>query len=128
MIAGRLGGHISCRLRCCPALKEADRFISLGGGNAAGEFTAEALQSISGSLDAIVAANYTGVVFDVEEVLAYEPGRLGFAAVLAHRCATCAGHRAGVHNGERVCGGVCGVQALGSEGRGDDVPLGSVSS
>lgn len=54
---------------CCPALKEADRFISLGGGNAAGEFTAEALQSISGSLDAVVAANYTGVVFDVEEVI-----------------------------------------------------------
>ncbi len=89
MIAGCLGGHKSCRLRCCRALEEVDRFTSLGGGNAAREFTAEALQSISGSLDAIVAANYTGVVFDAEEVLAYEPGRLrprGSRASMRHVC------------------------------------------
>jgi hypothetical protein len=74
------------QLRCCPSLKETDRFISLGGGNAAGEFTAEALQTISrkASLDAIVGANYTGVVFDVEEVVGPSSVMVGaFAAAFA---------------------------------------------
>ena len=67
-IAGypRTGAHSWC----CPEL-EGTAWISLGGGNAAGEFTAQSLVAIASksNTSAIVAANYSGVMFDVEEVV-----------------------------------------------------------
>ena len=43
--------------------------LSLGGGNAAGQFTVDALSAIQKDLDLVTAANYTGIVFDVEEAI-----------------------------------------------------------
>ena len=55
---------------CCPEL-EGTAWISLGGGNAAGEFTAQSLAAIASksNTSAIIRANYSGVMFDVEEVV-----------------------------------------------------------
>lgn len=44
------------------------RFLTLGGGNSAGEFTAAALSSIT-SHAALIKQNYSAVMFDVEEVV-----------------------------------------------------------
>lgn len=52
---------------CCPSLVT-PKLITLGGGNAAGTFTAASLTSIEANLSQITAAGYSGVVFDVEEV------------------------------------------------------------
>jgi hypothetical protein len=52
---------------CCPALL-GTKYITLGGGNSAGVFTAAALSAIEGSAAKIKAAGYDGVMFDVEEV------------------------------------------------------------
>mmetsp|Transcript_16569 Transcript_16569/g.36654 ORF Transcript_16569/g.36654 Transcript_16569/m.36654 type:complete len:250 (-) Transcript_16569:118-867(-) len=52
---------------CCPALV-GTKYITLGGGNSAGVFTAAALTAIEGSADKIKQAGYEGVMFDVEEV------------------------------------------------------------
>jgi len=54
---------------CCPALAGPDGkgFISIGGGNAAGMFTAESLAAIAKDMDYIAqSGQYSGVVFDVE--------------------------------------------------------------
>jgi hypothetical protein len=61
------GAHSWCT---CPKL-EGTSWISLGGGNAAGEFTAQRLVAIASksNTSAIAAANYSGVMFDVEEVV-----------------------------------------------------------
>eukprot|EP00729_Bicosta_minor_P004956 gene4956-4683_t len=55
---------------CCPPLK-GTAWISLGGGNAAGQFTATNLQAATtvNSTNAIKAAGYGGVMFDAEEVI-----------------------------------------------------------
>ena len=62
-----IAGYASGASWCCPPLN-GKRFISLGGGNAAGTFTAPALASIRNDLDDVIKANYTGICFDVEQV------------------------------------------------------------
>eukprot|EP00948_MAST-09A_sp_MAST-9A-sp1_P003000 g3000.t1 len=52
---------------CCPELK-GETFLSLGGGNAAGQFTKSALESIQANLNLVKKANYSGIILDVEEV------------------------------------------------------------
>lgn len=52
---------------CCPVLRGRTH-LSLGGGNAAGMFTDDSLSDIVKDLPLVVAANYSGIVFDVEEV------------------------------------------------------------
>lgn len=53
---------------CCPELA-GSKLITLGGGNAAGQFTVDALKAIQSDLHLIPEANYSGVVFDVEEAV-----------------------------------------------------------
>ena len=53
---------------CCPVLR-GRKHLSLGGGNAAGMFTEEALTTIIKDLPLVITANYSGIVFDVEEVV-----------------------------------------------------------
>ena len=68
---------------CCPELR-GSRFLSLGGGNAAGSFTASALTKIKSSMGAIKAANYSGIILDVEEATGSAKELVpAFAAVLA---------------------------------------------
>jgi len=43
--------------------------LSLGGGNAGGLFTVDALSEITKDMNLIVDSNYTGIVFDVEETI-----------------------------------------------------------
>ena len=50
---------------CCPEL-QGEKYLCLGGGNGAGEFTADTLIEAKDDMHKIVKANYTGVVFDVE--------------------------------------------------------------
>merc|ERR1711871_1409484 len=52
---------------CCPALV-GTKYLTLGGGNAAGVFTASALNIIASSGAKIKQGGYEGVMFDVEEV------------------------------------------------------------
>ena len=49
---------------CCPALA-LPRFLSLGGGNSAGQFTLSALQAITRDAGKINRSQYEGVMFDV---------------------------------------------------------------
>ena len=53
---------------CCPELA-GSKLLTLGGGNAAGQFTVDALKAIQSDLHLIPEANYSGVVFDVEEAV-----------------------------------------------------------
>jgi hypothetical protein len=53
---------------CCPKL-ERPRFLSLGGGNSAGSFSAAALSAIVRDVGAVNRSLYEGVMFDVEEVV-----------------------------------------------------------
>lgn len=52
---------------CCPILI-GSKWITLGGGNAAGVFTSSALLDMAGQAETIKTAGYNGVMFDVEEV------------------------------------------------------------
>lgn len=52
---------------CCPPL-HGMKFLTLGGGNAAGTFTASALNNIIRDVDKIRASGYPAVMLDVEEV------------------------------------------------------------
>jgi len=52
---------------CCPTLL-GQKIITLGGGNSAGLFTEATLTTLSAKADAIKAAGYVGVMYDVEEV------------------------------------------------------------
>ena len=67
-VTDAIAGYVPGATWCCPPLVGKDRLLSLGGGNSAGVFTAAALAAIQTDLPAVQAANYTGVVFDVEEV------------------------------------------------------------
>ena len=66
-VDGAIKGYSPGASWCCPPLR-GKQMISLGGGNAAGTFTVTVLASIEKSLSSVAAANYTGVVFDVEQV------------------------------------------------------------
>jgi hypothetical protein len=50
---------------CCPALR-GEKYISLGGGNAAGSFDETSLATLKDDLNLVKAADYNGVVFDIE--------------------------------------------------------------
>merc|ERR1719191_2080754 len=52
---------------CCPALV-GTKYLTLGGGNAAGVFTAASLNNIASSGSKIKQGGYEGVMFDVEEI------------------------------------------------------------
>lgn len=52
---------------CCPALK-GSKTISIGGGNSAGTMSADILDQITTNMGLIPKANYTAIIFDVEEV------------------------------------------------------------
>jgi hypothetical protein len=55
--------------KCCPVLKgDPGPWISIGGGNSAGVFDEYLMGVMLGNMDKIVAFNYSGIVFDVEEV------------------------------------------------------------
>lgn len=53
---------------CCPTL-HGTRYLTLGGGNSAGVFTASALRDIASSAGLIQQAGYGAVMFDVEEIV-----------------------------------------------------------
>jgi hypothetical protein len=53
---------------CCPKLL-GEKLLTLGGGNAAGRFTAHALSKITSKAHTIKAAGFKGVMYDVEEVV-----------------------------------------------------------
>merc|ERR550525_81214 len=53
---------------CCPKL-HGTRYLTLGGGNSAGEFTSSALKDIASSAAVIKQAGYSAVMFDVEEIV-----------------------------------------------------------
>ena len=42
--------------------------MTLGGGNSAGTFNVKNLDAITGNISAVKAYNYSGIVFDVEQV------------------------------------------------------------
>eukprot|EP00040_Diaphanoeca_grandis_P019623 m.103749 g.103749 ORF g.103749 m.103749 type:complete len:260 (-) comp27515_c0_seq2:253-1032(-) len=50
---------------CCPEL-HGSKILTLGGGNAAGVFSAETVQQITKDMDKIPAAGYKGVAYDAE--------------------------------------------------------------
>lgn len=56
---------------CCPVLK-GTKYLSLGGGNAAGMFTEASLKAIVEDMPLVNASEYNGVMFDVEEVVGNE--------------------------------------------------------
>merc|ERR1719412_652933 len=62
-----ISGYTEGAAWCCPELVE-KKFITLGGGNAAGTISASDLDDIAESADVIIKAGYGGVMFDVEEV------------------------------------------------------------
>ena len=51
---------------CCPALK-GSTFLSLGGGNAGGIITVDALRNIENDLNLIHSKGYNGIMIDAEE-------------------------------------------------------------
>jgi hypothetical protein len=53
---------------CCPSLGD-NKYITLGGGNAAGMFSVDALQQITADMQLIIDAGYSGIVYDVEETV-----------------------------------------------------------
>ena len=53
---------------CCPELL-GDHFLTVGGGNSAGLFTEQTLKAVTAKADAIKAAGYGGIMYDVEEVI-----------------------------------------------------------
>ena len=67
--ADAIAGYTPGASWCCPELDVEQPMLSLGGGNAAGQFTVDALSAIQKDLDLVTAANYTGIVFDVEEAI-----------------------------------------------------------
>ena len=52
---------------CCPELR-GEKMMTLGGGNSAGTFNVKNLDAITGNISAVKAYNYSGIVFDVEQV------------------------------------------------------------
>jgi len=62
-----LDGYTPGAAWCCPSLR-GRRHLSLGGGNSAGTFDESILTKIVSDLPLVVKANYSGVVFDVEQV------------------------------------------------------------
>ncbi len=53
---------------CCPPLDTPSRLVCVGGGNSAGTFTPAAIDAIARNVSLAAAANYTGILFDVEQV------------------------------------------------------------
>eukprot|EP01063_Lacrimia_lanifica_P012715 TRINITY_DN193_c0_g1_i1.p1 TRINITY_DN193_c0_g1~~TRINITY_DN193_c0_g1_i1.p1 ORF type:complete len:246 (+),score=89.48 TRINITY_DN193_c0_g1_i1:53-790(+) len=52
---------------CCPELK-GKKVVTVGGGNGAGTFNVANINKITAGIGAVQKANYTGIIFDVEEV------------------------------------------------------------
>lgn len=64
-VEGAIAGYNTAASWCCPPLV-GERYLCLGGGNGAGEFSADVLKDITANMWRVLAANYTGVVFDAE--------------------------------------------------------------
>lgn len=63
-----IAGYDAAAGWCCPRLN-GERFLCIGGGNAAGQFDLASLRKVHDDLHLVKAANYSGVVFDVEIVI-----------------------------------------------------------
>jgi len=63
-----IAGYTEGAAWCCPKLS-GEKLLTLGGGNAAGVFTASALSRITSKADTIKAAGFKGVMYDVEEIV-----------------------------------------------------------
>ena len=84
-VSKAIAGYTENASWCCPPLS-GNKYLSIGGGNAAGQIGVADLRAIASksNVSAIAAAGYAGVVFDVEEVIgaAAETGP-AFAAAFA---------------------------------------------
>jgi hypothetical protein len=64
-VEAAISGYAVDATWCCPQLV-GERYLSLGGGNGAGEFTADTIKAVTNHMWRVLEANYTGVVFDAE--------------------------------------------------------------
>lgn len=67
-VGAAISGYTEGCAWCCPYLLK-PKLLSLGGGNAAGMFTAQALSAIQNDISSVTSAGYSGIVFDIEEVI-----------------------------------------------------------